>query len=186
MNMAHQSQLEYGFDMIKIRFDYICVIVYIVILFSIFACGTDIDEDLEYALDTDNISESGDDVYTTPLADAGESQTVHINTLVMLDGSGSTDEDGDMLTYAWSFKNKPVDSQTVINNPTSVTPTFTPDMIGSYEVFLVVNDGAEESSDNVIISVDIAANELSTLPGGSSIDSDSCFISLVSWNSRFL
>ena len=36
-----------------------------------------------------------------PTADAGADATVGAGTSVMLDGTGSTDPDGDDLTYAW-------------------------------------------------------------------------------------
>ncbi|MCP4000208.1 MAG: hypothetical protein GY727_04775, partial [Gammaproteobacteria bacterium] len=38
-----------------------------------------------------------------PVADAGPYGYVYLNDLVLLDGSGSSDVQGDMLTYSWSF-----------------------------------------------------------------------------------
>ena len=38
-----------------------------------------------------------------PVADAGTDQTVYVNDTVHLDGSGSSDVDGDSLTFTWSF-----------------------------------------------------------------------------------
>ena len=39
---------------------------------------------------------------TPPVADAGPDQTVQVTDTVQLDGSGSTDVDGDLLTFSWT------------------------------------------------------------------------------------
>ena len=78
---------------------------------------------------------------TAPVANAGKVQSVIVNTLVTLDGSGSTDANGDALTYGWSFKSKPTESKSALSSATAVKPTFTPDVAGDYIVQLVVNDG---------------------------------------------
>src|SRR6185369_4751181 len=80
-----------------------------------------------------------------PVANAGRLQSVVINTLVTLDGSGSTDANGDTLTYSWSFKSKPTGSSSALSSATAVRPTFTPDVAGDYVVQLVVNDGKVNS-----------------------------------------
>ena len=41
-------------------------------------------------------------VNTPPVADAGPNQTVNSDDTVTLDGTGSSDPDGDTLTYAWT------------------------------------------------------------------------------------
>ncbi len=80
-----------------------------------------------------------------PVANAGPAQSVNIGATVTLDGSKSTDVDGDPLTYSWSFTNIPATSTAVINNPTSVNPTFTVDVGGEYDIQLIVNDGHNHS-----------------------------------------
>jgi PKD domain len=42
------------------------------------------------------------DINTPPVADAGPDQTIECGNTVTLDGSGSTDADGDSLTYTWT------------------------------------------------------------------------------------
>ncbi len=42
-----------------------------------------------------------------PVADAGPDQSVTTGATVTLDGSGSTDADGDSLTYSWSLTSVP-------------------------------------------------------------------------------
>ena len=80
-----------------------------------------------------------------PVANAGPAQTVASGSTVTLDGSGSSDVDGDTLTYRWSFTSIPAGSTATLSNPTSVNPTFVADLAGSYIVQLIVNDGTVSS-----------------------------------------
>jgi len=69
--------------------------------------------------------------------------------LVTLDGSQSYDLDGDDLTYAWTFTSVPQGSTITdadLSDPTGVSPSFTPDVLGTYELELVVNDGEVDSA----------------------------------------
>ena len=88
-----------------------------------------------------------------PVANAGPDQTHFVTDTVMLDGSGSTDMDGNLLTYSWSFVYSPPGSVTTLLNPTDPHPTFVVDKFGSYVIQLIVNDGTVNSSpDTVVIS----------------------------------
>ncbi len=88
-----------------------------------------------------------------PVANAGPDQNISTNSLVILDGSLSKDEDGDFLTYTWSLMPVPPDSTAVLSDVLSVRPTFTADVDGKYTVTLVVNDGDVNSiADSVIIT----------------------------------
>jgi hypothetical protein len=82
---------------------------------------------------------------SAPVADAGLDQTASVGDTVILDGSGSYDVDEDLLSYSWSFTGLPPDSQALLSDPTAVNPTFDVDVSGTYEVQLIVNDGAENS-----------------------------------------
>ena len=75
-----------------------------------------------------------------PTANAGADQSAVVGAAITLDGSGSSDPDGDALTYAWSFASIPAGSTAVLSNPNSVSPGFTIDEPGSYVVSLTVND----------------------------------------------
>jgi PKD repeat protein len=58
-----------------------------------------------------------------PVADAGDDQSVDTNTTVTLDGSGSSDPDGDLpLSYLWTQTGGP---GVTLSDPAVVTPTFT-------------------------------------------------------------
>jgi hypothetical protein len=79
-----------------------------------------------------------------PVANAGGNQSVAAGSLVKLSGAGSTDANGDALTYTWSFVSKPEGSSAVLKT-LSAAATFTADKTGTYVVSLVVNDGFVDS-----------------------------------------
>ena len=88
-----------------------------------------------------------------PTANAGADQTVDVGAAVALDGTRSTDVDGDRLTYRWSFASIPTGSHATLANATSVDPGFVADVAGTYTVRLVANDGhADSAPANVVIS----------------------------------
>jgi PKD repeat protein len=89
-----------------------------------------------------------------PKAEAGPAQTVHVGTIAMLDGSASSDPDGDLITYAWSFLSRPDGSKATLSGAGTVNPTFRPDLQGSYDVKLVVSDssGLQSLPDTVTVN----------------------------------
>ena len=84
-------------------------------------------------------------VNSPPVANAGPNQTVAIGTLVTLDGSHSSDVDGNPLTYQWSFSGLPPGSLASLTGATTVAPKFTTDKVGTYQIQLIVNDGTSNS-----------------------------------------
>jgi len=91
-------------------------------------------------------------VNNIPVANAGTDQTPLVGDTVTLDGSDSTDIDGDLLSYSWTLTD-PADSTLVLTNATAVNPTFRVDLAGNYVAQLVVNDDTDNSTpDTVIIS----------------------------------
>jgi parallel beta-helix repeat protein len=98
-----------------------------------------------------------------PIANAGSDQTVEVNTSVTLDGSASYDPDGDSLTFSWTQAAGPL--FVALSNPTSMRPTFTPTVPGSYTFRLVVNDGKVDSTpDYVTITITIPAPNQPPIP----------------------
>ena len=79
-----------------------------------------------------------------PEADAIARRTMGLGGLVKLDGSASSDPDGDSLRYRWTFTARPAGSALTdadIQDSTSALASFTGDVKGSYGVKLVVRDG---------------------------------------------
>ncbi|MCP4744712.1 MAG: hypothetical protein GY874_01020 [Desulfobacteraceae bacterium] len=88
-----------------------------------------------------------------PSADAGTDRQITLGNDVTLDGSNSSDSDGDSLSYDWRFATIPDGSSAQISNSTTSKPDFTPDLTGEYIIELTVDDGADTASDSVIITV---------------------------------
>lgn len=102
---------------------------------------------------------------TPPVANAGPSQSVAPGAFVTLDGSQSSDADGDPLTYKWAFLSVPLGSNAALTGATTKSPTFTADLAGTYVVQLIVNDGFANSNPvTVTITAGILGITLSPSP----------------------
>ncbi|BDX07427.1 PKD domain-containing protein [Planctobacterium marinum] len=97
-------------------------------------------------LDDTNANANGNSSNTLPTANAGDNQTVSTGALVTLDGTASSDDDGDSLTYTWTLRSSPDGSEAALSDRTAASPTFTADVDGNYVISLVVNDGSEDSA----------------------------------------
>ena len=120
--------------------------------------------------DDDNGSNSGSAYIFTisanqvPTANAGADQTVDEGTEeVTLEGTGSTDPDGDTITYAWRQTQGPT---ATLSNSTSASPTFDAPLINSTQAILrfslTVNDGVVDSA--TPDTVDITVSNVNTPP----------------------
>jgi hypothetical protein len=102
-----------------------------------------LDGDDEYPLDPLNGN-------TRPNADAGEDQELD-PTVVTLDGSGSYDADGDLLSYTWTQQEGP---EVTLSDEHTVSPAFLGTESGDYVFELVVSDGSLESlPDEVTVTI---------------------------------
>jgi PKD domain len=80
-----------------------------------------------------------------PVANVGPSQSAVVGEAVTLNGSKSTDSNGEPLTYNWSLVSMPKRSKALISNPTAEIARLLPELPGTYVVQLIVNDGSLNS-----------------------------------------
>lgn len=88
---------------------------------------------------------------SAPVANAGPTQKVYLSVLdysvtVTLDGTGSTDANGDTLTYKWTLTTRPAGSAATLSSTSASKPTFNAEVAGIYVATLVVNDGKVDSA----------------------------------------
>ena len=76
--------------------------------------------------------------------------SVDMGSSVVLDGRSSTDPQGRLLAYDWSFASRPVESRASFNDPRIAQPSFVPDLEGVYMVSLVVSNGVLSSPANQV------------------------------------
>lgn len=82
---------------------------------------------------------------TPPVANAGVDGNVDTGQPTILNGSASSDADGNPLNFAWTFTSRPAGSSAAFVDATAESPTFTPDLDGAYVAQLIVNDGVLDS-----------------------------------------
>ena len=93
-----------------------------------------------------------------PKANAGPSQQVYVGDKVTLDGSNSSDPNGDSISYQWRFISKPKGSKAALSNSKRVNPTFKVDVPGDHVVELVVKDRWGKSSDPHSVRISTLVN----------------------------
>jgi RHS repeat-associated protein/uncharacterized repeat protein (TIGR01451 family) len=95
---------------------------------------------------------------TPPVADAGPDQIVVEGERVVLDGSASSDPDGDPLTYSWSLSSLDGPPLVIAGGAGPIGTVQTLDD-GRYTFELTVSDGVHSATDTVDVSVTNAAPE---------------------------
>jgi hypothetical protein len=82
-----------------------------------------------------------------PTADAGADVDIQSGTVVTLDGSGSSDPDGDTLSYSWSQVSG---TQVQLANAAGAKPSFTASATGTYVFELSVADAKVSSTPDTV------------------------------------
>jgi hypothetical protein len=89
-----------------------------------------------------------------PVAVAGEAFTVRPGESVRLDGTASTDPDGDVLSYRWEQALQPGDRAVALSGEGTPTASFVaPATTGTLAFRLRVTDGRAEAVDQVLVTV---------------------------------
>lgn len=93
------------------------------------------------------------------IGDGSGTLSVVRGATVTLDGSGSSDPDGDALMYRWSFNGVSAGSQAVLEGANTATPSFVADKVATYQVQLTVYDSAGRPSAGKSILVNVTKPE---------------------------
>ena len=120
-----------------------------------------------------------DDVIVPPIANAGSFQSVTERYIVDLDGSGSSDSDGEIVSYFWELVS-PDDATMNITNADQAQASFTAPVVSNDTTYIfqltITDDDDASSSDTVTINVapdqdDIhAPDNLSALSSDNQVD----------------
>jgi hypothetical protein len=106
------------------------------------------------ATSTDVMRLTWDDGNVAPIANAGSDQSVSGGAVVALDGSGSTDPDGTIVSYAWQQTSGP---SITLTGSTTATPGFTAPVVSTDTVITlqltVTDNGGKTGSDTVSVTV---------------------------------
>lgn len=119
----------------------------------------------EVTLKVDNGIKESDEVSAVivaenhaPIANAGTDQIYTVGSTVRLNGSASTDVDGDVLAFNWQWIEKPEGSIALLSSGTDVKPTFVADKEGIYLLSLVVSD-YDTSSEPQVVEFTVVSNK---------------------------
>ena len=91
-------------------------------------------------------------VSDTPIANAGNDLSAKDNDNVSLDGSASSDIDGDTLSFSWVIVSTPLNSNATLKDANTSTAVLSTDKTGEYRIELTVSDGSTNSTDEVTVN----------------------------------
>jgi len=120
-------------------------------------------------LESEMVSVSIQAANQQPVANAGSDQSRSRGSVIRLNGSGSVDADGDLVTYSWEWIEKPSGSTANLSSASEANPIFTADLEGKYILSLTVSDSYSTSSPETI-EISIIANQPPLANAGSDIE----------------
>jgi tetratricopeptide (TPR) repeat protein/streptogramin lyase len=98
------------------------------------------------------------EINALPIASAGTDQILNAGNIVNLDGSKSSDSDGNSLTYSWKQTSGPT---VTLNNANTAGPSFIAPIVSSDTVLIfaltVTDDKGSTSTDNIQVTVNYVA-----------------------------
>ncbi|MBI4812659.1 hypothetical protein HY798_04495, partial [Candidatus Falkowbacteria bacterium] len=134
------NDVKWRFKMKKFLFLLLAVMV-----LAAYGCGGGGTDTVEVPGETVTVTTPGDIITVNnniPVANAGADQTSAVGNIVSLDGTGSSDADGDAFTCKWTIVSVPSGSSlNALGDAATAAPYFGVDVAGNYTLQLIVNDG---------------------------------------------
>jgi hypothetical protein len=90
------------------------------------------------------------------VAYAGVDQDAVPDQTIYLDGSGSSDPDGQGLSYSWTVSSRPDGSTSQLSNPATMSPTLLADLAGDFTLCLTVTDADSCISEPDCMTITVA------------------------------
>ena len=102
---------------------------------------------------------TGQTVNQIPTAVAGNAFSATVNTVVQVNGSGSSDPDGSIASWAWTVVAQPAGSAISLTDGNTSVASFTPSVAVAYPLGLVVTDNSGAPSPRSTVVVTVTAPE---------------------------
>lgn len=116
---------------------------------------------------SDEVVVTVNDINRAPTANAGLDQEMERGARVALDGSASSDPDGDELNYVWSQTAGPV--EVALSGVDTSAPGFDALTVGTYTFALTVNDGEMDSTPDLVTVRVLESNRAPVAVAGSDV-----------------
>ncbi|WP_104398619.1 PKD domain-containing protein [Vibrio penaeicida] len=111
----------------------------------------------------DNTKPSVIEPKPTLFAVTNQGENAKVNSRVRLDGSSSYSFEGRVLTYNWVISTKPDGSNAALSKADAISPTFDPDVAGTYIVDLTVSNGSKTSK-ATSVTFNVSTDAVNTAP----------------------